>query len=105
MLTTNCSNNYGPYQFPEKLITLRILNALNGKPLPIYGDGKHIRDWLYVKDHCEEIRKVLSEGKVGETYNDGGWNEKANLDVVKTLCSILDELKAKVNVFRKAIGI
>jgi dTDP-glucose 4,6-dehydratase len=97
VLTTNCSNNYGPYHFPEKLIPLCILNALNGKPLPIYGDGKQIRDWLYVKDHCSAIREVLSEGKIGETYNVGGWNEKTNLEVVKTLCSILDELKPKAD--------
>ena len=95
VLTTNCSNNYGPYHFPEKLIPLCILNALNGKPLPIYGDGEQIRDWLYVKDHCSAIRRVLDKGRLGETYNVGGWNEKANLDVVKTLCGILDELKPK----------
>ena len=97
VLTTNCSNNYGPYNFPEKLIPLCILNALNGKPLPIYGDGQQIRDWLYVKDHCSAIRRVLDQGKLGETYNVGGWNEKANLDAVKTLCSILDELKPKLD--------
>ena len=97
VLTTNCSNNYGPYHFPEKLIPLCILNALNGKPLPIYGDGQQVRDWLYVKDHCSAIRRVLEKGKLGETYNVGGWNEKANLDVVKTLCSILDELKPKAD--------
>jgi dTDP-glucose 4,6-dehydratase len=95
VVTTNCSNNYGPYHFPEKLIPLCILNALNGKPLPIYGDGQQVRDWLYVKDHCSAIRTVLEKGQLGETYNVGGWNEKANLDVVKTLCSILDELKPK----------
>ena len=95
VLTTNCSNNYGPYHFPEKLIPLCILNALNGKPLPIYGDGKQIRDWLYVKDHCSAIRKVLKQGRIGETYNVGGWNEKTNLEVVETLCAILDELKPK----------
>ena len=95
VLTTNCSNNYGPYHFPEKLIPLCILNALNGKPLPIYGDGKQIRDWLYVKDHCSAIREVLKQGHMGETYNVGGWNEKTNLEVVKTLCAILDELKPK----------
>jgi dTDP-glucose 4,6-dehydratase len=94
-LTTNCSNNYGPYHFPEKLIPLCILNALNGKPLPIYGDGKQIRDWLYVKDHCSAIREVLKQGQIGETYNVGGWNEKTNLEVVETLCAILDELKPK----------
>jgi dTDP-glucose 4,6-dehydratase len=97
VLTTNCSNNYGPYHFPEKLIPLCILNALNGKPLPIYGDGQQIRDWLYVKDHCSAIRRVLEKGRLGETYNVGGWNEKANLDVVKTLCAILDELKPKAD--------
>ena len=95
VLTTNCSNNYGPYHFPEKLIPLCILNALSGKPLPIYGDGQQIRDWLYVRDHCSAIRRVLEAGKVGETYNVGGWNEKANLDVVKTLCAILDELQPR----------
>jgi dTDP-glucose 4,6-dehydratase len=95
VLTTNCSNNYGPYHFPEKLIPLCILNALAGKPLPIYGDGQQIRDWLYVRDHCSAIRRVLEAGQVGETYNVGGWNEKANLDVVKTLCSILDDLQPR----------
>lgn len=97
VLTTNCSNNYGPYHFPEKLIPLCILNALAGKPLPIYGDGQQIRDWLYVKDHCSAIRTVLAQGRVGETYNVGGWNEKANLDVVHTLCNILDELKPRAD--------
>jgi len=97
VLTTNCSNNYGPYHFPEKLIPLCILNALAGKPLPIYGDGQQIRDWLYVKDHCSAIRRVLEAGKLGETYNVGGWNEKANLDVVHTLCEILDELKPRAD--------
>jgi dTDP-glucose 4,6-dehydratase len=95
VLTTNCSNNYGPYHFPEKLIPLVILNALAGKPLPIYGDGQQIRDWLYVKDHCSAIRRVLEAGQVGETYNVGGWNEKPNLDVVHTICSILDQLRPK----------
>ena len=95
VLTTNCSNNYGPYHFPEKLIPLCILNALNGKPLPIYGDGQQIRDWLYVKDHCSAIRRVLEAGQLGETYNVGGWNEKANVDVVNTLCTILDELQPR----------
>jgi dTDP-glucose 4,6-dehydratase len=95
VLTTNCSNNYGPYHFPEKLIPLVILNAIAGKPLPIYGDGQQIRDWLYVKDHCSAIRRVLEAGKLGETYNVGGWNEKPNLDVVNTICSILDELSPK----------
>jgi len=97
VLTTNCSNNYGPYHFPEKLIPLCLLNAMNGKPLPIYGDGQQIRDWLFVKDHCAAIRRVLADGKLGETYNIGGWNEKANLDVVNTLCEILDELKPRVD--------
>jgi dTDP-glucose 4,6-dehydratase len=97
VVTTNCSNNYGPYHFPEKLIPLVILNALNHKPLPIYGDGQQIRDWLYVGDHCSAIREVLANGKLGETYNIGGWNEKANLDVVKTICSILDELKPRTD--------
>ncbi len=95
VLTTNCSNNYGPYHFPEKLIPLVILNALAGKSLPIYGDGQQIRDWLYVKDHCSAIRHVLESGKLGETYNIGGWNEKPNLEVVDTICSILDELRPK----------
>jgi dTDP-glucose 4,6-dehydratase len=97
VLTTNCSNNYGPFHVPEKLIPLCILNALNDKPLPIYGDGKQIRDWLYVKDHCSAIREVLKLGKIGGTYNVGGWNEKANIDVVKTLCGILDELRPKAD--------
>jgi dTDP-glucose 4,6-dehydratase len=97
VITTNCSNNYGPYHFPEKLIPLCILNALNGKPLPIYGDGQQVRDWLYVRDHCSAIRTILEKGKLGETYNVGGWNEKTNLDVVKTLCAILDELKPKLD--------
>ncbi|UCV17261.1 dTDP-glucose 4,6-dehydratase [Ferribacterium limneticum] len=97
VLTTNCSNNYGPYHFPEKLIPLVIHNALAGKPLPIYGDGQQIRDWLYVKDHCSAIRRVLEAGRVGETYNVGGWNEKPNLDVVHTLCAILDELSPRAD--------
>jgi dTDP-glucose 4,6-dehydratase len=95
VLTTNCSNNYGPYHFPEKLIPLVIHNALAGRPLPIYGDGQQIRDWLYVKDHCAAIRRVLAAGKLGETYNVGGWNEKSNLEVVHTLCAILDELQPR----------
>ncbi|AQV95297.1 dTDP-glucose 4,6-dehydratase [Cupriavidus necator] len=95
VLTTNCSNNYGPYHFPEKLIPLVIANALAGKPLPIYGDGKNVRDWLYVRDHCSAIREVLACGRLGETYNVGGWNEKTNLDVVYTLCDLLDELSPK----------
>jgi dTDP-glucose 4,6-dehydratase len=93
VLTTNCSNNYGPYQFPEKLIPLVIHNALCGKPLPIYGDGQQIRDWLYVNDHCSAIRRVLEAGRVGEVYNIGGGSEKTNLDVVHTICDILDELR------------
>lgn len=97
VVTTNCSNNYGPYHFPEKLIPLVILNALNGKPLPIYGDGQQIRDWLYVGDHCSAIREVLARGRLGETYNIGGWNEKANIDVIKTICAILDELKPRAD--------
>ena len=97
VLTTNCSNNYGPYHFPEKLIPLVIHNALAGKPLPIYGDGQQIRDWLYVKDHCSAIRRVLEAGRLGETYNVGGWNEKPNLDVVHTLCTILDELSPRAD--------
>ena len=95
VLTTNCSNNYGPYHFPEKLIPLVILNALNGQPLPIYGDGMQVRDWLYVGDHCAAIRRVLEKGTLGETYNVGGWNEKTNLEVVNTICSILDELRPR----------
>ena len=97
VLTTNCSNNYGPYHFPEKLIPLVILNARAGKPLPIYGDGQQIRDWLYVKDHCSAIRRVLEAGQLGETYNVGGWNEKANLDVVHTICALLDELSPRAD--------
>jgi dTDP-glucose 4,6-dehydratase len=92
VVTTNCSNNYGPYQFPEKLIPLMILNAMQGKPLPVYGDGRNVRDWLYVTDHCAGIRAVLEHGRVGETYNIGGLSEKTNLEVVHTLCAILDEL-------------
>lgn len=97
VLTTNCSNNYGPYHFPEKLIPLCIHNALAGKPLPIYGDGQQVRDWLYVKDHCAAIRRVLDAGRVGEVYNVGGWNEKANLDVVRILCAILDDLQPRAD--------
>lgn len=89
---TNCSNNYGPYQFPEKLIPLMILNALNGKPLPVYGDGQQIRDWLYVEDHCEAIWLVIKKGRLGETYNIGGNNQPPNIEIVKTICSLLDEL-------------
>jgi dTDP-glucose 4,6-dehydratase len=94
VLTTNCSNNYGPFHFPEKLIPLLIVNALAGKPLPVYGDGQQVRDWLYVKDHCAAIREVLARGRVGETYNVGGWNEKPNLEIVHAVCGLLDELKA-----------
>ena len=97
ILVTNCSNNYGPYHFPEKLIPLVILNALDGKPLPIYGKGNQIRDWLYVEDHARALYKVVTEGKVGETYNIGGHNEKQNIEVVKTICHILDELKPQEN--------
>lgn len=97
VLTTNCSNNYGPFQFPEKLIPLVISNALNGEDLPIYGDGNQIRDWLYVDDHCNAINEVLNNGKIGETYNIGGWNEKTNLEVVNFICLALDALKPKVN--------
>jgi len=93
VLTTNCSNNYGPYHFPEKLIPLMIVNALAGKALPVYGDGQQIRDWLYVKDHCTAIRRVLEAGRPGETYNVGGWNEQPNLDIVHTICDLLDELR------------
>jgi dTDP-glucose 4,6-dehydratase len=99
VLTTNCSNNYGPYQFPEKLIPLMIANALAGKPLPVYGDGNNVRDWLYVGDHCAAIRRVLADGKPGETYNIGGWNEKKNFDVVSTLCDLLDALRPKAEGF------
>ncbi len=102
-LTSNCSNNYGPYHFPEKLIPLMITNALAGKNLPIYGDGQQVRDWLYVGDHCAAIRRVLAAGCPGETYNIGGWNEKANLDVVHTLCDILDRLRPKAESYRKQI--
>jgi dTDP-glucose 4,6-dehydratase len=91
-LTTNCSNNYGRFQFPEKLIPLVILNACDGKPLPVYGDGQNVRDWLYVADHCEAIAAVLARGRVGETYNIGGWNEKRNIDIVETICDIVDEM-------------
>jgi dTDP-glucose 4,6-dehydratase len=94
-LTTNCSNNYGPYQFPEKLIPLMIANALAGKPLPVYGDGRNVRDWLYVGDHCSAIRDVLARGVPGQTYNIGGWNEKANIEVVETICDLLDAARPK----------
>jgi len=97
VLTTNCSNNYGPFHFPEKLIPLVILNALNGKPLPIYGDGQQVRDWLFVQDHCRAIARVLESGRLGETYNIGGWNEMANIDVVKTICARLDVLRPRAD--------
>ena len=97
VLTTNCSNNYGPFHFPEKLIPLMIVNALAGKALPVYGDGQQIRDWLYVKDHCTAIREVLARGRLGEVYNVGGWNEKPNIDIVHVLCLLLDELRPKTD--------
>ena len=97
VLTTNCSNNYGPYHFPEKLIPLMIINALAGKPLPVYGDGQQIRDWLYVKDHCSAIRLVLEAGRVGEVYNIGGYNEKPNIEIVHTVCALLDELRPRID--------
>ena len=97
VLTTNCSNNYGPYHFPEKLIPLMIVNALAGKPLPVYGDGMQVRDWLFVKDHCSAIRRVLEAGRVGETYNVGGWNEKPNIEIVKTVCALLGELRPRAD--------
>ena len=97
VLTTNCSNNYGPYHFPEKLIPLMIVNALAGLPLPVYGDGMQVRDWLYVKDHCSAIQRVLDAGRVGEVYNVGGWNEKPNIDIVNTICALLDELKPRAD--------
>jgi dTDP-glucose 4,6-dehydratase len=97
VLTTNCSNNYGPYHFPEKLIPLMIVNALAGKPLPVYGDGMQVRDWLYVKDHCSAIRRVLEAGRPGETYNVGGWNEKPNIEIVKTVCTLLDGLRPRAD--------
>jgi len=95
VLTTNCSNNYGPYHFPEKLIPLMLVNALAGKPLPLYGDGRQVRDWLYVKDHCAAIRRVLDAGTVGETYNVGGWNEMQNVEIANTLCGLLDALRPR----------
>ena len=106
VLTTNCSNNYGPYHFPEKLIPLMIVNALAGKPLPVYGDGQQIRDWLYVTDHCSAIRRVLQAGRVGEVYNVGGWNEKPNLEIVHTVCALLDELRPRAdgNSYRSQIS-
>ena len=97
VLTTNCSNNYGPFHFPEKLIPLMIVNALAGKPLPVYGDGLQVRDWLYVKDHCSAIRRVLQAGRVGQVYNVGGWNEKANIEIVHTVCDLLDEMRPRAD--------
>ncbi len=97
VLTTNCSNNYGPFHFPEKLIPLMIVNALAGQPLPVYGDGQQVRDWLYVRDHCSAIRRVLAAGRLGGTYNVGGWNEKANLDIVRTVCGLLDTLRPRAD--------
>ena len=97
VVTTHCSNNYGPLHFPEKLIPLMIVNALAGKPLPVYGDGMQVRDWLYVKDHCSAIRRVLEGGRLGETYNVGGWNEKPNIDIVNTVCALLDELRPRAD--------
>ena len=105
VLTTNCSNNYGPFHFPEKLIPLMVVQALAGKPLPVYGDGQQIRDWLYVQDHCSAIRRVLEAGRVGEVYNVGGWNEKPNLEIVHTICTLLDELKPRADGFSYATQI
>ena len=102
-LTTNGSNNYGRFQFPEKLIPLMILNALDGKPLPVYGDGKNVRDWLYVEDHCEAIAAVLHGGLPGETYNIGGWNEKPNLEIVETICDLVDEMKPRTGTPRREL--
>jgi dTDP-glucose 4,6-dehydratase len=103
VLTTNCSNNYGRFQFPEKLIPLIILNARDGKPLPVYGDGQNVRDWLYVEDHCEAIAAVLARGKVGQTYNIGGWNEKRNIDIVETVCDLVDEIAAPLGAPRRTL--
>jgi dTDP-glucose 4,6-dehydratase len=103
VLTTNCSNNYGRFQFPEKLIPLMILNARDGKPLPVYGDGQNVRDWLYVEDHCEAIALVLARGRVGETYNIGGWNEKTNLEIVETVCDLVDEMAGRRGPSRRAL--
>ena len=102
-LTTNCSNNYGRFQFPEKLIPLMILNARDGKPLPVYGDGQNVRDWLYVEDHCEAIAVVLARGKPGETYNIGGWNEKRNLEIVETVCRLVDEMVPRSGLQRREL--
>ena len=101
VVTTNCSNNYGPFQFPEKLIPLMVINALKGKPLPVYGDGQNVRDWLFVEDHCKAIALVLKKGRLGETYNVGGRNEKKNIDIVKLICSLVDERAQKDSGLRK----
>ncbi|HZW95825.1 MAG TPA: dTDP-glucose 4,6-dehydratase [Candidatus Eremiobacteraceae bacterium] len=103
VLTTNCSNNYGRFQFPEKLIPLVILNARDGKPLPVYGDGQNVRDWLYVEDHCTAIATVLAQGRIGQTYNIGGWNEKRNLDIVETICDIVDEIAGRQRSPRRSL--
>jgi dTDP-glucose 4,6-dehydratase len=103
MLTTNCSNNYGRFQFPEKLIPLMILNARDGKPLPVYGDGQNVRDWLYVEDHCQAIATVLTRGRVGQTYNIGGWNEKRNIDIVEIICDIVDEMAGRRGAPRRGL--
>jgi dTDP-glucose 4,6-dehydratase len=103
VLTTNCSNNYGRFQFPEKLIPLVILNARAGKPLPVYGDGQNVRDWLYVEDHCEAIATVLTRGRVGQTYNIGGWNEKRNIDIVEIICDIVDEMAGRRGSSRRGL--
>lgn len=102
-LTTNCSNNYGPFQFPEKLIPLMILNARDGKPLPVYGDGKNVRDWLFVEDHCAAIATVLRSGRAGEAYNIGGWNEKPNIEIVETICDLLDEMAPRLRESRRSL--
>ncbi len=104
VLTTNCSNNYGPHQFPEKLIPLMVLNALDAMPLPVYGDGRQVRDWLYVGDHCEAIRRVLAGGRIGETYNIGGGAERANIEVVRTICGLLDELRPRPSKYASLIA-
>ena len=103
VLTTNCSNNYGRFQFPEKLIPLMILNARDGKPLPVYGDGQNVRDWLYVEDHCTAIATVLAQGRIGQTYNIGGWNEKRNLEIVETICDIVDEIAGRQGSPRRSL--
>jgi len=103
VLTTNCSNNYGRFQFPEKLIPLMILNARDGKPLPVYGDGQNVRDWLYVEDHCEAIAAVLARGTVGQTYNIGGWNERRNIDIVETVCDLVDEIAVPLGAPRRTL--